>query len=204
VEANNYDWLRTAPPTPPPTTQATSFDWLKDDAPSQPVAQKPSADFSWLQDVPAVQRVQTQPRKSNVDDYLVKHESGGDYFAQNPSSSAFGKYQVIDSTRRGVAKKLGISDNYAKTPEGQEQVYSELKRQYSSNLSRWGQEETPANMYTVHQLGAGRAKRFFSGKLTSKDVGIMYKNLRKSDRGKIDRFDREAVLSAWEQTYRHA
>jgi len=131
----------------------------------------------------------------DIDAYIVAKESKGDYNAQNPTSTAFGKYQVIDSTRRDVANKLGLTEAQSKTPEGQEKVYTELKNGYRSLLRKLDEPITAKNMYAVHQLGTGRAERYFKGTLTAKDLKVMKDNLPKSKQ------DTKDVVGEWTRTY---
>ena len=47
---------------------------------------------------------------SCVPDYIVQRESGGDYKAENPTSTASGKYQFIDGTWNGYGGYQHASD----------------------------------------------------------------------------------------------
>lgn len=64
-------------------------------------------------------------------DCIAAHESGGNYSAQNPTSSASGKYQVLDSTWDGYA---GYASSKDAPPAIQEQYAREL---WSKNPSAW-------------------------------------------------------------------
>jgi len=64
-------------------------------------------------------------------------ESGGDYYARNASSGAYGKYQIIPSSWRAWAGRY-LGDPYAKpTPANQEAVASAKFRAYYSALGSW-------------------------------------------------------------------
>jgi hypothetical protein len=66
--------------------------------------------------------VQTDTDQANLPDCTWRPESGGDYSAVNPSSGAYGKYQIIPST--WAAHCAGIS----RTPSGQEQCAARVYR----------------------------------------------------------------------------
>lgn len=64
---------------------------------------------------PAQQQEQAQPVYSGggggcVPDYIVQRESGGDYTAENPTSTASGKYQFLDGTWNGYGGYQHASD----------------------------------------------------------------------------------------------
>ncbi len=68
---------------------------------------------------------------------LGKVESGGDYFALNPTTGAYGKYQIIPSSWRAWANRY-LGDPAAKpTPGNQEVVASSKVRALYRGLDRW-------------------------------------------------------------------
>jgi len=140
---------------------------------------------------------QKQPTDAAIDDYIVKTESGGSYTAKNPTSSAYGKYQVTDATNEAVAKRLGMTPEEARTPTGQERVYEELKKEYTQTLNSLGVPITAGTMYAVHQLGSPRATRYFTGNLTSKDIKVMNDNLPESLRSN----NPQEVVERWTNRY---
>jgi hypothetical protein len=67
---------------------------------------------------------------SGIDNFLSERESGGNYGAMSPNSSATGKYQFIWSIHKDKIKKLtGIDSQEAflKSPEAQEAYYNYYK-----------------------------------------------------------------------------
>lgn len=52
---------------------------------------------------PSRHRVRSRCARQRTLDEIARDESGGNYAAQNPKSSASGKYQVLDSTWDGYA-----------------------------------------------------------------------------------------------------
>jgi len=134
---------------------------------------------------------------------LINKESGGDYNAKNPTSSASGKYQILDSTYADIAKNTGKSVQWLKTPEGQEFAMSEyLYPQYEKTLVSLNQEVNEENIYTVHQLGSGRATRYFNKTLTGKDYTIMWKNLPASIQKFTKKTEQSEILKQWNKIYR--
>lgn len=129
-------------------------------------------------------------------------ESKGDYTANNPSSTAYGKYQLIDSTNNEVAKALGTTPEYLRTPKGQEQAMNYLYDKYTDVLDNLHEPVNKENVYTIHQLGIARATRYFNNELTGKDYTIMWKNLPKNIQSTIKRTDHEEILKEWNKLYR--
>lgn len=78
------------------------------------VSESSSANQS-TQETPAYQPPEQQPVYSGggggcVPDYIVQRESGGDYSAENPTSTASGKYQFLDGTWNGYGGYQHASD----------------------------------------------------------------------------------------------
>lgn len=48
---------------------------------------------------------------SQAEAYIIQHESGGNPTADNPTSTAFGIWQGLDSTRRAYAARFGFDPN---------------------------------------------------------------------------------------------
>ena len=86
--------------------------------PHQPVvadATTSSSANQSTQQTSAYQPPQQQPVYSGggggcVPDYIVQRESGGDYTAENPTSTASGKYQFLDGTWNGYGGYQHASD----------------------------------------------------------------------------------------------
>lgn len=93
-------------------------------------------------------------------------ESGGNDNAKNPSSSATGRYQFIDSTWNGLSKKypeLGLTPDGRTDPEQQERAIRAFTKDNADALSGAGIAATPGNLYAAHFLGAGGARSVLSG-----------------------------------------
>jgi len=155
---------------------------------SQDVIDEPTPKKVVSTDVEAYNQAREQGVGYKGDVYTRKNEAG---------SSAYGKYQVIDSTNARISERLGMTPEEGRTPEGQEKVYAELKREGTEQLKGWGEAVTPANLYAVHQLGAGRAKRYFEGTLTDKDIKVMNDNLPKDKQSSNSKI----VVSTWSKLY---
>ena len=93
---------------------------------------------------------------SSFFDQMGQKESGGDYGAQNPNSSASGKYQFIDSTWKSV---MGDAP---RTPENQEIAMRKLTDQNAQALSRAGFNPSPQVLALAHQQGVGGAIQLMS------------------------------------------
>jgi hypothetical protein len=94
-----------------------------------------------------------------IDEAIAKLESGGDTRAQNPNSTASGKYQFIKSTFEGVQKNNPdlpkvTWDEFQKNPEVQQQYQTAFRQENTRTLEKHGIEPTPTNQYIVHFAGA--------------------------------------------------
>jgi hypothetical protein len=84
-------------------------------------------------------------------------ESGGNPAAQNPSSSAGGLYQFIDST----AKQYGLADKY--DPYQSSDAAARLMSDNYKGLSGvLGRAPTTGELYLAHQQGLGGATKLLS------------------------------------------
>lgn len=129
-----------------------------------------------------------QSKEGKDNSYDTKNAAG---------SSAYGKYQFMPSTAKEIASKIGIDPNQWQEPENQERIMNYAKQSYIDALDRWGVEPNEKNQYVIHQLGSGRANRYFKGKLTDKDVNVMNYNL--PDKYKAT--DRNLVIETWAKLY---
>lgn len=88
---------------------------------------------------------------------IAKLESGGNPLAQNPSSSAGGLYQFIDST----GKQYGLTnkyDAYASADAGARL----MRDNYNALSSTLGRAPTTGELYLAHQQGLGGAQKLLS------------------------------------------
>ena len=94
-----------------------------------------------------------------TDAAMANLESGGNYSAANPNSSARGKYQFMPDTFAGVQKnnpdlpKMTF-EQFQQDPAAQEQYQVALRVENETVLKRNGLPQTPANSYFTHQFGA--------------------------------------------------
>jgi hypothetical protein len=68
---------------------------------------------------------------------LGKVESGGDYYARNATSGAYGKYQIMPSSWRAWAERYLGDANAKPTPTNQEIVATAKVRALYSSLGSW-------------------------------------------------------------------
>lgn len=92
-------------------------------------------------------------------------ESGGNDAAKNPTSSATGRYQFIESTWAGVMEKhpeLGLTADGRLDPVQQELAIRAFTSDNAKTLAAAGIEATGGNLYAAHFLGAGGASAVLS------------------------------------------
>ncbi len=131
---------------------------------------------------------------------LSKEGKDNSYTTKNRAgSSAYGKYQFMPSTAKMYAKEIGINPNEWNTPDNQDKIMAHALKAYGKVLDSVGVKHTHGNKYAVHQLGPARARRFFRGKLTTRDIKVMNDNLPRSK--KVMSLNRNTVISRWRDTY---
>lgn len=97
------------------------------------------------------------------DDYLAairQSESSGNDSAQNPLSTATGRYQFIESTWNDLMRRhpdLGLTADGRFDPEQQERAIRVFTRENAEILQRNGISLTNGNLYAAHFLGGGDA-----------------------------------------------
>lgn len=85
---------------------------------------------------------------------IAQIESGGNPRAKNPTSSAGGLFQFIDST----ASQYGLKDRYNASEAAD--AGARLMRDNRNHLRRvLGRDPTPGELYLAHQQGAGGAEK---------------------------------------------
>jgi hypothetical protein len=106
-----------------------------------------------------------------LDNEIAAVESGGDYRAQNPNSSAVGKYQFLWNQWKGdIAKATGITskEQFRNNPEAQEKFYSQYKQNVllpsAASLQKYNSKGLNFNQLAklVHFKGVGGAKKYLT------------------------------------------
>jgi len=92
---------------------------------------------------------------------IAQIESNGDPFAENPNSSAKGKYQFIDSTAKqyGITAEFGTPEYTQQEEQAVRQLTADNYRVLAKGLNR---EPTQGELYLAHQQGAGGALKLLN------------------------------------------
>jgi hypothetical protein len=112
---------------------------------------------------PEAQNIASDPTNTAIS----KLESGGDYTAKNPQSTAAGLYQVTDATFNGLKKNYPdlpqlTREEYLKNPEAQQLYQGALRSENKNALKKYGHDITPANEYIMHWAGAPKGNALLS------------------------------------------
>ena len=71
---------------------------------------------------------------SQILETIKKRESGGNYNAQNPYSSASGAYQFIDSTWQGLTKKYGMGGDFKSAKMAPKEIQDAIAKRYVEDI----------------------------------------------------------------------
>jgi hypothetical protein len=112
---------------------------------------------------PEAQSIASDPTNTAIS----KLESGGDYAAKNPQSTAAGMYQVTDATFNGLKKNYPelpqvTREEYLKNPEAQQLYQGALRSENKNALKKYGHDITPTNEYIMHWAGAPKGNALLS------------------------------------------
>jgi hypothetical protein len=107
----------------------------------------------------------------------IRHaESGGNDRAKNPTSSATGRYQFIDSTWNAVANahpELGLTPAGRFDPTQQEKAIRAFTEDNAKILRSSGVPITGGSLYAAHFLGVGGAKAVYRNPDTASMVNVV-------------------------------
>ena len=126
---------------------------------------------------------------------LVKIESTtGKYTVKNKRSGAYGRYQIMPSTAKFYAKKLGIPRHLWKRPYNQDKIFRAIMKDNIKSLKKRGYEVSAFTLYATHQQGAGGFNAIMKGKkLTTK----LEKSLRQNLPEKLRKVKKSKLRSTW-------
>lgn len=77
---------------------------------------------------------------------------------ENPQTHAYGYYQIIPSTRSAYAERMGITEEYAKTAEGQEQMKNYMLKDAMENYGM----DTPEKLFVWWLSGSPQLAESFA------------------------------------------
>jgi hypothetical protein len=98
----------------------------------------------------------SQDKLNKIVNKLVKIESTtGKYNVKNHRSGAYGRYQIMPSTAKYYAEKLGIAKSKWKTPYNQDKIFKAIMRDNIKSLKRYDLVISAFSLYAAHQQGAG-------------------------------------------------
>lgn len=126
---------------------------------------------------PEAQSIANDPTNAAI----AKVESGGDYTAKNPNSTAAGLYQVTEPTFNGLKRNYPnlpqlTRDEYLKDPEAQQLYQAALRTENQKALKKYGHDLTPTNEYIMHWAGAPKGNALLSADPEEKLSGLFSKD----------------------------
>jgi len=137
----------------------------------------------------------SQINLQHIVDKLVKIESTtGKYNVKNRRSGAYGRYQIMPSTAKFYAKKLGIPKHLWKKPYNQDKIFNAIMKDNIKSLKRNGHKVSAFSLYATHQQGAGGFNAIMKNKTLSKKLE---KNLRQNLPSNLKKVKRSRLRVTW-------
>ena len=126
---------------------------------------------------------------------LVKVETTtGKYNVKNPSSGAYGRYQIMPSTAAFYAKKLNIPKHLWKKSYNQDKIFRAIMKDNIKSLKRNGHKVSAFSLYATHQQGAGGFNAIMKNRNLSK---LLEKNLRQNLPTHMRKVKKSQLRSTW-------
>lgn len=126
---------------------------------------------------------------------LVKVETTtGNYTTKNDNSGAYGRYQIMPSTAKFYAEKLGIPKYLWKKPYNQDKIFKAIMRDNIKSLKRNGHRISAFSLYATHQQGAGGFNAIMKNKKLTKGLE---KNLRQNLPSHLRRVKKSRLRVTW-------
>ncbi len=137
----------------------------------------------------------SQNKLEKIVDKLVKIETtSGGYTVKNKRSGAYGRYQIMPSTAKFYAKKLGIPQHLWKKPYNQDKIFRAIMNDNIKSLKRNGHKISAFSLYATHQQGAGGFNKIMKNRPLSKNLE---KNLRQNLPSDLRKVRRSQLRSTW-------
>jgi biotin operon repressor len=137
----------------------------------------------------------SQNNLEHIVEKLVKIESRtGKYDVKNHASGAYGKYQIMPSTAKFYAKKLGIPKHLWKRPYNQDKIFRAIMKANIKSLKKRGYAISAFSLYATHQQGAGGFNAIMKGKKLTKKLE---KNLRQNLPNKLRKVKKSKLRLTW-------
>lgn len=137
----------------------------------------------------------SQNNLEHIVDKLVKIEStSGKYNVKNKHSGAYGRYQIMPSTAKFYAKKLGIPRSMWKKPYNQDKIFRAIMKANIKSLKKRGYKVSAFSLYATHQQGAGGFNAIMKNKRLTKKLE---KNLRQNLPSHLRKVKKSKLRVTW-------
>ena len=131
---------------------------------------------------------------------LVKIESTtGHYHTKNKKSGAYGRYQIMPSTAKAYAKKLGIPYSKWKQPKNQDRIFQAILADNIRALKKRGIKISAFTLYGAHQQGAGGFSAIMKNRKLTRQLE---RNLRRNLPGKLRKTHRSKLRTVWKSYWK--
>jgi len=118
----------------------------------------------------------------------------GKYTVKNYHSGAYGRYQIMPSTARFYAQKLGIPEKLWKKPYNQDKIFKAIMKDNIRSLKHYGHEISAFSIYATHQQGVVGFNTIMKGRKITK---ILEKRLRQNLPKKLGKVKKSKLRTTW-------